>query len=352
MILVTKWFGAFLCMEGTVKRAALFPKDPGQIADRLARVQREEILDEELELASSAKQVTDRRLSEFGRVVRFDSGFLKPEDYGFSLDLYRQATIELAKKAVRSSVGPDAHLGHAVRAYGELVETSNILSERLHEWYGLHFPELSEVLPGNSYTRAVVEHGSREAVIDSLHLDMDSLGSEIAPEDLDSIRTLAETAQRLNATREAIESYVDARMKGVAPNVAAVAGPMLGARLIMKAGGLNRLASLPSGTIQLLGAEKAMFRHLKEGSRPPKHGILFKHPLVHTAPYWQRGAIARAVAAKLCLAARADAYSRNDISALLKKQLESTLSEIRKRRQRPPKKRPGAKRRRPNGAHG
>lgn len=349
MILVTKWFGAFLCVEGTVKRAVLFPKDPGQIADRLARIQREEVLDEELELASGARQVADRRLSEFGKVVRFDSGFLRPEDYGFSLDLYRQATIELAKTAVKSSVGPDAHLGHAVRAYDELVETCNILSERLHEWYGLHFPELSEVLPGDSYIKALAEHGSREAVISSLGLEMDSLGSEIAPEDLESIRTLADVAQRLNSVKGATEEYVDARMKEVAPNVAAVAGPMLGARLIMKAGSLKRLASLPSGTIQLLGAEKAMFRHLKEGSNPPKHGILFKHPLVHTAPYWQRGAIARALAAKLCLAARADAYSRNDISDLLKEQLESTLKEIRKRRQHPPKKRPSGKRKRRSG---
>jgi len=352
MILVTKWFGAFLCMEGAVKRAALFPKDPGQIADRLARMQQGEVLDEELELASGAKQVVDRRLSEFGKVVRFDSGFLRPEDFGFSLDLYRQATIDLAKKAVKSSVGPDAHLGHAVRAYDELVETCNILSERLHEWYGLHFPELSEVLPGDSYVKAIATHGSRDTVVSSLNLEMDSIGSEIAHEDLESIRTLAETAQRLGEARGAIEGYVDGRMKEVAPNVAAVAGPMLGARLITKAGSLKRLASLPSGTIQLLGAEKAMFRHLKEGSAPPKHGILFTHPLVHTAPYWQRGAIARALAAKLCLAARADAYTRNDISGLLNEQLESTLNEIRKRRQRPPKKRPGTKRRRHGGAHG
>jgi len=352
MILVTKWFGAFLCAEGTVKRAALFPKDPTQIAERLARIQKGEVLDEELGLASGAKQVVDRRLSEFGKVARFDSGFLRPEDYGFSVDLFRLATIELARMAVRSSVGPDAHLGHAVRAYDELVETSNILSERLHEWYSLHFPELTEVLPNDSYITAVAEHGSREAVVSALNLEMDSLGSEIAPEDLESIRALAEVAEGVGATRGAIEKYLERRMSEVAPNISSLAGPMLGARLITKAGGLRRLASLPSGTIQLLGAEKAMFRHLKEGSAPPKHGILFKHALVHSAPYWQRGAIARALAAKLCLAARADAYSHNDISGILKEQLESSLAEIRKRRQHPPKKRPAGRGKKSRRTHG
>ncbi len=108
----------------------------------------------------------------------------------------------------------------------------------------------------------------------------------------------------------------------------------------MHVGSLRRLASLPSGTIQLLGAEKAMFRHLKEGSRPPKHGILFTHPMVRNAPGWQRGAISRALAAKICLAARADEYSHNDISVLLKQQLEKRVAEIKKQRPSPPKRMP------------
>jgi nucleolar protein 56 len=106
----------------------------------------------------------------------------------------------------------------------------------------------------------------------------------------------------------------------------------------MHAGSLQRLAMLPSGTVQLLGAEKAMFRHLREGSRPPKHGILFAHPLVHNAPPWQRGPIARALAGKICLAARADVYSHNDISGILRDQLEERIIEIRERHASPRKK--------------
>ncbi len=337
MILVTKWFGAFLCDEGKVRKAALFPKDPAEIATRLALMRRGEVLQEESNLAPSAKQVADSRLSDFGKKVKFDSSFIKPENYGFSLDLYREATITLAKEAVRASVGPDVHLGQAVRAYDDLVSTSNLLSERLHEWYGFHFPELENVVLGDAYPKAIAAHGSKKSVMDALGLRMDSIGSEVAPEDLESIRVLASALAENMSARQKVEKYVDIRMREVAPNIASLAGPVIGARLIMHAGNLHRLASMPSGTIQLLGAEKAMFRHLKDGSRPPKHGVLFTHSLVHSSPPWQRGPIARALAAKICLAARADAYSRNDISSLLNSQLEKRVAEIRKQHASPPK---------------
>jgi len=343
MILTTKWFGSFLCEPGRVKKAALFPKDPQQIASRLAKIRQGEVLDEERSLAGPADQVTERRLADFGKVVRFDSAFIMPADYGFTLDMYREATIALAKAVVRASVGPDVHLGQAVRAYDDLVSTNNLISERLHEWYGLHFPELEVVLSGEAYVKAVADHGLRSEILTTLDLRMDSIGSEIAQEDLDSVRILASALKESMSARERMEKYVNVRMREVAPNVAEIAGPVIGARLIMLAGSLQRLATMPSGTVQLLGAEKAMFRHLKDGSKPPKHGVLFQHPWVHGAPGWQRGAIARALASKICLASRADAFSRNDISGILKKQLDSRIAEIRKQRAAPPKRHPGRK---------
>ncbi|MCU0852898.1 MAG: ribosomal biogenesis protein [Thermoplasmata archaeon] len=343
MILVTKWFGAFLCDEGKVRKAALFPKDAKEVAARLLAMRNGEVLAEEQQLASSAREVVDGRLHEFGKRVKFDSSFIKPENYGFTLDIYREATIALAKQAAKESVGPDVHLGQAVRAYSDLVFTSNMLSERLHEWYGLHFPELENVLSGEGYSKAISEWGSRENVLSSLKMQMDSIGSDVEAEDLESIRVLAQSLLESQSARARVENYIDLRMREVAPNITSLVGPVIGARLMMHAGSLKRLASMPAGTVQLLGAEKAMFRHLKEGSRPPKHGVLFTHPMVRNAPGWQRGAIARALAAKLCLAARADTYSRNDISALLKEQFEKRVAEIRKQHPAPPKKGPGRK---------
>ncbi len=347
MILTTKWFGSFLCEEGKVRRAALFPKDPNEIALRLERIRKREVLQEEMSLASSARKVTDKRLSEFGKVVKFDSAFIKPEDFGFSLELYRQATIALAKQAVKASIGPDVHLGHAVRAYDDFVFVINSLSERLHEWYGLHFPELENVVSGEAYPKAISDLGSRDAVLTAMNLKMDSIGSEIAPQDLAAVQVLSGALRESMAARAKLEKYIDSRMQEVAPNISQIAGPVIGARLIMKAGSLQRLAILPSGTIQLLGAEKAMFRHLKEGSRPPKHGLLFAHPLVHNAPPWQRGAIARALASKLCLAARADAYSHNNISATLMDQLEKRVLQIKEQHPVPSRKPTGQGRKRP-----
>jgi len=338
-VLVTKWFGSFLCDEGKVRKAALFPKEPDEIALRLEQMRKGEVLKEEQDLAGSANQVVDRRLRDMGKVVKFDSSFIKPEKYGFTIDMYREATIVLAKRAVKASVGPDVHLGQAVRAYGDLVFTNNLLSERLHEWYGLHFPELENVLGGDAYAKAISEHGSRDSVLSQFKFKMDSIGSDVATEDLESVRVLAGALKEAQSSREKLELYIDQRMKQVAPNVSSIAGPLIGARMIMHAGSLQRLAKLPSGTVQLLGAEKAMFRHLREGSRPPKHGILFAHPLVHSAPPWQRGPIARALAGKICLAARADVYSHNDISDILRGQLERRMIEI-KEHHASPKKRP------------
>lgn len=344
MILVTKWFGVFLCDDGKVVRASPFPKDPKEIARRLKLMRDGEILPEEKQLSSSAGQATDRRLAELGkRIVKFDSSFIAPSDYGFSIDVYREATIALAKEAVRSSVGPDVHLGQAVRAYDDLVFTNNIISERLHEWYGLHFPELDVVLDHDAYAKAVSEHGDRSELMRALDLKMDSIGSDISEADLRSIRMLAASLKESQAVKEKLGQFIEERMREVAPNVTALAGPVIGARMIKQAGSLTRLASMPSGTIQLLGAEKAMFRHMKKGTEPPKHGILFQHPLVHNAPVWQRGPIARALAAKICLAARADAYSKADISGTLKQQLERRVEEIRKQHASPPKRSSGRK---------
>src|SRR5207253_9072189 len=99
--------------------------------------------------------------------------------------------------------------------------------------------------------------------------------------------------------RRAGESSVGRSVRDLAPNVSELAGPIIAARLVTLAGGVEELARAPAGTVQLLGAERALFRHLRTGSRPPKHGVLFQHPWVHGAPPWQRGAIARAFAAKL-----------------------------------------------------
>jgi nucleolar protein 56 len=108
----------------------------------------------------------------------------------------------------------------------------------------------------------------------------------------------------------------------VAPNLAFIAGPVLGAKLIEKAGSLKRLGMIPSSTIQVLGAEKAMFRALKSNARPPKHGLVYQHPYVNSAARDKRGSRARSLAAKIAIAARADVFSGDFIAKALVSQLK------------------------------
>ena len=117
----------------------------------------------------------------------------------------------------------------------------------------------------------------------------------------------------------------------------ALVGSLLGARLIAVSGGLTNLAKKPASTIQVLGAEKALFRSLKTGARPPKHGLIFQHTLLHEAKRWQRGKIARALAGKLAIAARADAFGDRYLGDELKADLEKRIKEIREKYAEPPK---------------
>lgn len=125
-------------------------------------------------------------------------------------------------------------------------------------------------------------------------------------------------------------------MKEVAPNLRELVGSSLGARLIALTGSLEGLAKKPASTIQVLGAEKALFRSLKTGARPPKHGIIFQHQYIHNAPRWQRGKIARALAGKLSIAARVDAFHGEFVADSLKKILDKRVEDIQKKYSKPP----------------
>jgi len=126
--------------------------------------------------------------------------------------------------------------------------------------------------------------------------------------------------------RGKLMEYVGGLASETAPNVSAIAGPTLAAKLIEKAGGIKRMAMMPSSTLQILGAEKALFRAVKTHAKPPKHGLIFQHPYVNAAPRGLRGLRARHLAAKLSIAARADAFSGNFIAEQLKKNLDESAA--------------------------
>jgi len=338
--LVTTWFGSFLVSEGAVSKSVLFPKDPGAIADRLQKVEDWQALDEERELIRGLDEyfVYEPRLERIGgSMVREEPPFIAPEEHGFDRPLLHEAMIVLGKRRVRKAAGIDAHLAQAVGALDDMMEAENLLLERLDEWYGLHFPELYKMVKREEFVDLIASHGNREAMAVDYG---DSVGAPIPEEEREAVMQIAAQVRTMSMERTRIVSLIERRMKELAPNVSELAGPVVGARLVSLAGGLEDLARLPSSTIQLLGAEKALFRHLKDHTKPPKHGVLFQHPLVHQAPYWQRGAISRAFAAKIAIAARADFYSKRFIAEQLKADLEKALSSVRQRKSEAPPRKP------------
>ena len=275
--------------------------------------------------------------------IMVQSGFATDEAAAFAM--IRELAVTAAEESItETSSREDLQLVHGIQALDETDKFLNITSERVTEWYGLHFPELQALLGDNVLLcRLVVEVGPRENFdeerlqgkgfsekkVEALALAAaESKGGTVTERDMNRVVGLARIALSASAEREKLAEYVESTMKRIAPNVTDVAGATIGARLIAKAGGLDRLARLPASTVQVLGAEKALFRALRTGARPPKHGILFQHDAVHTAPKWQRGKIARALANKIAIAARIDFY-RGEKEGGLTSTLEKRLDEIR-----------------------
>lgn len=155
-------------------------------------------------------------------------------------------------------------------------------------------------------------------------------------DDLEWMRVFCNQILDLFKLRDRAEKHLEDLMKDVAPNMSFLMGSTLSAKLISIAGSLNRLAMMPSSTLQVLGAEKALFRALKTGARPPKHGIIFQYAPIHQAPRWQRGKIARALSGKVSIAARIDAFKGEFRGEALKKELEKRIDEIKRRYSNPP----------------
>ncbi|WP_336344335.1 NOP5/NOP56 family protein [Halalkalicoccus ordinarius] len=236
-----------------------------------------------------------------------ETGFAESED-----DYYR-ALHETTMRATREAVtererADDAQLVHAVRAMDDAERTANELAERVAEWAGSLFDVDGA---GVGYAREVA---GREP---------DGPAEERAV-------SLAQRTVELAEEADSLRAFVERTTPAVAPNLAAMAGPVLAARLIALAGGLEALARKPSGTLQVLGAEDALFAHLRGRAPSPKHGIIYTHEYVRGTRAEDRGSAARALAGKLTIAARVDHYS-GDRRPELDAELDERIATIRAR---------------------
>jgi nucleolar protein 56 len=285
--------------------------------------------------------------------VLTSTGFVKDAEEYYKM--MHELMLEMTRRKLRRVAQKrDLLAAQAIRAIDDIDKTTNLFSARLREWYSLHFPELDDLVREHEdFVRIVAELGHRDNItVENLvklgfseekakkiaEAAKKSMGADFPEFDIKPMQRLAEITLELYRLRRELADYIAHVMKEVAPNITALVGPLLGARLISLAGSLEELAFLPASTIQVLGAEKALFRALRTGGKPPKHGVIFQYPDIHRSPRWQRGKIARALAAKLAIAAKVDYFTGRFIGDKLREALRRRIEEIKKLYAKPPKK--------------
>ncbi len=251
----------------------------------------------------------------------------------------RHRLIELAKASVTSAYSTGEHSAIvAINTYNEMERARNLIHEKLEDWYGIFFPEL-RLNNQLTYAKFVIEFGRDKKAAGTEQLTAllgtgveevsarigKSIGNEPTEQEYAMLKSVAGAELELAKEEELLDAYLKERMKALMPNISYLIDYKVAAELLSRAGSLSKLALMPASTIQLLGAEKALFKHIKFHSKPPKYGVLFKLPQITSASKGNRGRIARLFATKICIAAKADAFTKNFIAERLKAQIDATL---------------------------
>ncbi len=352
-----------------------FPKDANGIAARLLLTRKGQPTDEHLKLLSEltakghrgfcleSERLAAQLRREFrgakfevslpnkaGEVLRGSLHEMAGRlGFGDLDDLLRDVNLLLTREGLRREAAErDKLVIQAIDVLDDLDKTANTLYGHMREWYSIHFPELDGLVPDHQqYFSLVSEFGSREnfsteAIEGVTGLSAEeakritqaarsSVGGSFDDLDVQTLQSCVEKIGGLQEARERVAQYIEGLMGQVAPNIRAVIGGSVGARLISLAGGLKNLARMPASTLQVLGAEKALFRALHKRGKPPKHGVIYQYPDIRGSPRKLRGKIARALAGKLSIAARVDAMSGGFVGDKLSEGLKARVAAIKSR---------------------
>ena len=347
--------------SGKVAKSLRFPDDPGSRARQLeqleegkppaelgAFLQEADIGNLVVETKSLMKAVAESgwkgplRLefpSPGGRAVRRQLATLPCG----SKDSWETARVLSADKVRRSYEDWDRLVIQAVAAIDELDRSMANIYARCRDWYSIHFPELERIVKSEKdYANILLTSDPRspDASLGNLNLSEErlkriqeaagrSVGVRLEGKDIEAVRELAKSMLYLEERKAQIHAYLCALMERHAPSLTKVAEAAVGARLIARSGSIRKLAMMPSTSVQTLGAEKALFRHLTKGARPPKHGIIFQHPYVRNSPKSIRGKVASTLASKISLAARMDCITGQDGGDDLRASLDSIVKNLR-----------------------
>ncbi len=299
----------------------------GAVADRLERISSGRMTNEARVLAErfpEAKPCAVHDLTEG----------IWPELALEESELMGQAAVQLAQSGVAAAAGDaDRRLEHLVRAADELRAAWGTLEARVVEWAGLFLPALDLDAARDSIPQAVADADSLEAA--AANLETDAAEVDVSVEEWNALKVWAQGVVDSSSRLDAVEQAVRELSTSHLPSTSALIGPLLAARLCTSAHGRQRMARLPSGTIQVLGAEKAFFMHLRSGIPPPKHGHLFQHPWVNRSPRWVRGKVSRMLSGKVAIASRLDAFDGEPWGADEVAAIEQQVQSIRERHPRP-----------------
>ena len=239
-----------------------------------------------------------------------------------------EAALLLSKQDVDESASdPDRRLEHLIRAAEEIRSSWVLLEARLTEWIVLLLPRARMESDRNRIAKLVMESNKLSDLAE--HFEVDLPPGSPKETEWSVIKHWSETVASLESQLARIESTVRELALEHLPSLSAIAGPMIAARLCVAAHGRMRLARLPAGTVQILGAEKAFFSHLKQGTKTPKHGLIYSHVLISRSPKPIRGRISRMLAARMSLAARIDAFNGTPWGEEELRQIEERVENIR-----------------------
>ena len=327
---ITYCVKGFLAFSGENELISQKPFPEGETLNRLADINDKKVVPEELEIIEEVSKDYDEIIIESNKkksdynndkiTIRNPNPageYLRDNYEEFGLDseeiteIYRNLAIYKIKK---ESASEDKHLIQAINSIDEIDESIAKLIERIREWYALYFPEMDVIKNNETYIKLISQNKTKEKIVeakpDAFPADIIDLDEDINPKDIEIMNNYANSIYEMQKTRRDLEEYVDFKMQDIAPNLRLLVGSSLGAKLISHAGGLKRLAVYPSSTVQIMGAEKALFRHLKSGDRPPKYGLIYQHPQVRGAKWWNRGKIARMLAGMISHAVRRDVFTK------------------------------------------
>jgi nucleolar protein 56 len=229
--------------------------------------------------------------------------------------------LKSAREGIKEAYsGEEYALIQAINAQLETSKSYNLAYERLTEWAGIYAPEKRFTNPKSlaEFALSVANGGESGSAI----------GRKMNEDERKAVAEFAEMSKNMDKALASLDSYIEAAANRLLPNATYLTDAHIAAELLSKAGSMERLATMPASTVQLLGAEKSLFKHLKFGSKPPKYGVLFKMPEVNTANREIRGRIARIYATKISIALKADHYTKKFIAPELKKNLEQAIEKI------------------------